>query len=141
MRVDAGAQEQCRGGVPKIVEAHRSRDRFRPECATTRVREQPAGAVRALQALWAVALLVVGVALLVAAPAADVLVAFDQAGARKCGAQDLLRVRFGRALRTIASREYERAGCVLELVLEDREQRRCDRDEVGVATLRGVARV
>src|SRR6267143_4120805 len=42
----------------------------------------------ALEALRAIALLVVGVALLVAAPTADVLVAFNQAGAREGDAKD-----------------------------------------------------
>ena len=95
MRVDAGAQQQSRGRVPQIVKAHRARDRFRPQRAAARLREWLAGTVGALEALRTVALLVVGVALVVPAPAADVLVAFDQAGARERSAQDLLRVRFG----------------------------------------------
>jgi hypothetical protein len=77
MSVDAGTQQQRRGGVPQIVEAHLARNRFRPERATARLRELLAGSVGALETLRAVALLIVGVALLVTAPAADVLVAFD----------------------------------------------------------------
>jgi hypothetical protein len=95
MSIDAGTQQQRRGGVAQIVEAHRARDRFRPERAAARLRERLAGAVRALEALRAVALLVVGLALLVAAPAADVFEALNEAGARERGAEDLLRVRFG----------------------------------------------
>jgi hypothetical protein len=93
--VDAGAQKQRRGRVPQIVEAHRPRDGLRPERASSRLREGLAGAVGALEALRAVALLVIGLALFVPAPAADVLVSLDQAGARERVAQDLLRVRLG----------------------------------------------
>ncbi|HEY6908836.1 MAG TPA: hypothetical protein VI356_05685 [Myxococcales bacterium] len=138
MRIDAGAEEQCRGRVPQIVETHRARDRLRPQRAATRLRERLAGAVGALDALRAVALLVVGVPLFVSAPAADVFVALDQAGARECMPQDLLRVRLGGALLTVLIRKDERARRVFELVLEDREERRRDRDEVRVAALRCV---
>src|SRR5207248_5022384 len=104
-------------------------------------RERFAGAVRALEALRAVPLLVVGVALAVAAPPAEVLVAFDEAGAREGRAQDLLRVRLGRSLRTISCGEDERAGRVLHLVLGDGQERRSDRDQVGVSAFGGVALV
>src|SRR2546430_16273618 len=89
--VDAGAREQRRGRLAQIVEAHRSRNRLRPQRAPARLRERLAGAVGALEAIRAVALLVVGAAFLVAAPAAHVLVALNQAGASERRAQDLLR--------------------------------------------------
>ena len=92
--VDAGAKKQRRRRVAQIVEAHRARERLRPQRASARLCERLAGAVGALEALRAVALLVVGMALLVTAPAADVLVAFDETGARECRAEDLLRVCF-----------------------------------------------
>lgn len=105
------------------------------------MRERFAGAVGALEAFRAVALLVVSVALLVRAPAADVLVTFDHAGASERGAQDLLRVGFARALRAVWGREDERPRRVLEPVLEDGQERRGDRDDVGMSALRVVALV
>src|SRR5207253_3511817 len=130
--------EQRRGRVAQIVEAHRPRNRLRPQRAPARLCERLAGAIGALEAIRAVALLVVGVALVVGAPAADVLVALDQARSRQCMSQDLLRVRFGRTLRTVLLRKDERARRMLQLVLENREERRRDRDEVRVAPLRSV---
>jgi hypothetical protein len=103
--VDAGAQEQCRGRVPQVVKAHRARERLRPQRASARLREGLAGAVGELEALRAVALLVVGVAFLVPAPAADVLIALDQASASERSAQDLLGVGLGRVLRAVLGRK------------------------------------
>src|SRR5438132_6634849 len=127
--------------MPQVVEAHRPRDRLRPQGAPARLRERLAGAVGALEALRAVALLVVGVAFAVAAPAAEVLVALDEARASKGRAQDLLRVCLGRSLRAISRGKDERAGRVLDLVLEDWQQRRRDRDQIGVPALGSVALV
>ena len=141
MRVDAGTEKQRCGCVAQIMEAHRPRDRFRSQGAPARLREKFACAIGAFGALRAVALLVVGMALAMAAPAADVVVAFNEAGAREGRAQDLLRVRLGRPLRAVSRGEDERAGRVLDLVLEDGQQRRRDRDQVGVPTLGSVALV
>ena len=63
--------------MAQIMEAHRPRDRLRPQGAPARLREKFAGAIGAFEALRAVALLVVGVPLPVSAPPADVLVTFD----------------------------------------------------------------
>ncbi|HZR07220.1 MAG TPA: hypothetical protein VFA79_01480 [Myxococcales bacterium] len=141
MSIDAGAQEQRCGRVPKIVEAHRPRDGLRPQCASSRLREGFAGAVGALEALRAVALPVVALAFLVPAPAAEVLVALDEARASKGRAQDLLGVCLGRSLRAIGRGKDERARRVLDLVLENWQQRRRDRNQVRVPALGGVALV
>ena len=81
--------------MAQIVEAHGPRNQLGPQRAPARLRERFAGAIGALEALRAVALLVVGVPFLVPAPAADLLVAFDEARASKGRAQDLLRVCLG----------------------------------------------
>ena len=67
------------------------------------------------------------------------IVALGEARASKGRAQDLLRVCLGRSLRAISRGKDERAGRVLDLVLENWQQRRRDRDQVGVPALGSVA--
>jgi len=87
VRIDVLAQEQRGRGVAQVVEAHRPHLRNGPELhPAARARaEVPIGVALAVRLSLAFA----------AAAGVDPVV--DEAGARECGAQDLLRVSFLRA--------------------------------------------
>src|SRR5215467_11979594 len=76
-----------------------------------------------LEAVRADAAFVIGGALAVSAPAAAVLPALDDAGARERGTENLLRVRLAGSLRAIRSREEQGARRLLLLALEPGPQR------------------
>src|SRR5439155_9617782 len=97
---------------------HLERQRLRPKQPPTDVLRRLAGAVRALKASRAVTLLAVVVPLLVAAPAATVLPALRDAGARERIPENLLGIGLARPLRPVGSGEEQGTRCVLHLVFD-----------------------
>ncbi|HEY4885260.1 MAG TPA: hypothetical protein VII08_16640 [Myxococcales bacterium] len=139
VHVDALAQQLRCERVPQVVEAHLQRQRLRPEQPATHVLRGLAGAVRALHAGGAVTLLAVLVSLLVAAPAATVLPALRDAGARERIAENLLRISLARPLGSVGSGEEQGTRRVLHLVLDPRPQRCGERQDRRSATFRRIA--
>src|SRR5207245_8758112 len=102
-----------------------------PEQPATHMLRGLAGAVRALHAGGAVTLLAVLVSLLVAAPAATVLPALRDAGARERIAENLLRISLARPLGSVGSGEEQGTRRVVDLGLEPTAQRDAEGQDGG----------
>ena len=126
MHVHSAAKKLGCKSVPQIVKAHTQRYRFRPQGPPARMYQWLTASICSLEAVRAEAAFVIGGALAVSAPAAAVLPALDDPGARERGTENLLRVRLTASLRAVWSREEQGPRSFVQLVLEPGPQRSGD---------------